>query len=410
MIFRYLVLLVLINLNISLFSQTLTSNPYSYFGLGFIENTGFAENIASGSSGIAMPSEGFLNPLNPASYSAIDSLGFYLDLGLYGKQSQLQSGGIKHNIFDSNIKYLTIGFKAAKRWGTSIGITPFSSRGYLVTSTYPTEGDLSDYILTSTGSGSISRFYIGNSFLLTKNISLGANVSYLFGMLKNEESVFYSDATFNGIVNTSTNYFNNFYFDFGLQYNIKIAKNSYYFGITYNPSQNLKADYERLLTNGSDTLYYKSKGSKDFVLPSSIGLGLGLKINDKLKLMADYKTMFWSESDYSYNSVKLNNSFQLNAGAEYIHDNKTGRSFWDYVNYRAGFRFEKTYLTIGDNNLDEMAFTIGLGLPIKRTTVNVSYEYGIIGTISNSGIRENYHRINLGFSLKDWWFQKKKFY
>lgn len=411
LIFKYIIFsFTILCLHVSTFSQTLTSNPYSYFGLGFIDNAGFTESTGSGSAGIAMPSEGVLNPANPASYSSIDSLGFYLYVGVYGKYSKLSSANVSHNTFDSNLKYIAMGFRASKRWGCSIGVAPFSTRGYTVSSIFPTDGDVSEYAITSTGSGSITRAYVANSFKIIKGLSLGVNVSYLFGTLKNKEQVSYSSDVFNDISNSSTNYFKNLYLDFGMQYHFKIKNNSFYTGVTYSPSQNLKTSYDRLVENGTDTLYYLDKGSENFNIPTSIGFGLGMKINDKLKLMADCKIMYWSKSGYSYRKAKLSDSWQLNAGAEYINNNKTGRKYWDYVSYRAGFRYEKTYLSISKKDLHDMAFTIGLGFPVKRTTINVSYEFGLINTQAKASIQENYHRLCLGFALRDWWFQKRKFY
>jgi hypothetical protein len=408
---HFLIFVLLLLINGKIISQTLTNNPYSYFGLGFIENNGFSESSATGLAGIAMPSAGNLNSLNPASYSAIDSSSFYFYLGFYGKQSTFKSEGLEQKVFDSNIKYLSIGFRVSRRWGSSIGLVPFSSRGYYVTSNYPTEGDLSEYQLQSTGSGSISRFYFGNSYRITKHLSLGANISYLFGMLKNLEQISYNDANFSNVSSVTSNYFRNFYFDFGLQYNFKKAKNSYYSGIIYTPLQKLNTTYDKLVLNSSDTLYYKAKGKSEFQMPGSLGVGLGIDIDEKLKLMLDYKTTQWSESNYSSSNVKLRDSWQINAGANYIHDNKTGRKYWDYVNYRAGLRFEKSYLSIKGKDLNLLAFTAGLGLPIyNRTMINISYEFGNLGTDASGAINETYHKITIGFAFKDKWFQKKKFY
>ena len=83
----------------------------------------------------------------------------------------------------------------------------------------------------------------------------------------------------------------------------------------------------------------------------------------------------------------------------------------NYVNYRAGFRFEKTNLTIRNENLNEIGITVGLGFPLRnRTTISLAYEYAIIDTKIGSSVKEKYNRITLGFALKDKWFQKTKFY
>jgi hypothetical protein len=392
-------------------AQTLTSNPYSYYGIGFLEKNGYCENQGMGSAGIALPSDEYLNSSNPASYSAIDSLAFYLYLGLYGKFSKFEYKDLTQKTFDSNIKYFALGFRASKRWGSSIGLAPFSTRGYFVTTNYPVEGDMSEFMISSTGSGNISKFYFSNSFRITKQVSIGANISYLFGSLKNLEEITYSDTTFNNISNTTSNQFSNIYFDFGLQYKIKIASNNYYAGLTYSPEQSLKTSLNKLIMNSSDTLYYKNEGTENFVLPSSLGFGLGMNYEDKFKLLVDYKIQNWSNSESSYQTARLSNSWQINTGAEYVHNKISGGKYWEYIKLRAGFRFEKTNMTIKSENLNEIAITAGLSFPFRsRTVINIAYEYATIDTKSSNSIVEKYHRITLGFTLKDTWFQKKRFY
>ena len=401
-------LFIFMMVNFHVNSQSLTSSPYSYFGLGMIENKGFCETLATGSAGIAMPSIRYLNSTNPASYNGIDSSAFLFYLGLYGKFSEFESQGIKQNNFESNIRYIAFGFRVSKRWGSSFGLLPFSSRGYYITSTYPAEGDLGEYRLISTGSGNLNRFYYANSFALTKQLSIGANVSYLFGSLKNDEAMSYSDASFNSISIETTDYFRNLFLDFGLQYKFHIGLNDFYTGLTFNHLQKLNTNGEKLAINGSDTIAFKSVTRNNFTLPPSIGIGFGANCFSKqLKLMLDYKFMQWSKSDFE--SAKFEDSWQINTGAEF--NSKNNRNYLNYINYQVGFRYEKSYLSIKGNRINEIAFTAGLGLPSKydRTRINIAYEYAITGTTSDGLVRERYHKITLGLVLADKWFQRQKF-
>jgi hypothetical protein len=314
--------------------------------------------------------------------------------------------------FESNIKYIAIGFRNSKYWGAGVGLVPFSSRGYTVSADYPAVGDLNEYRLISSGSGNINRLYFANSFKITNQLSVGATVSYLFGLLQNDEEINYSVEAYTDVVNSTSNYFYIFYVDFGLQYKFVIGPNEYFTGLTYNPLQKLKTSYERLVLDNTDTLTYETIGTEDFSIPASIGIGAGVNFKKQLKLMVDYKYAFWSQSDYHYKSIKLNDSWQINTGLEYYRGFLYGRNYWDYVYYRLGFRYEKSYLAINQHNINEMAITAGIGIPSKkdRTTLNISYEFAIRGTLADGLIRENFNRITLGIALKDKWFQKRKFY
>ncbi|MFN8256612.1 MAG: hypothetical protein U0W24_13025 [Bacteroidales bacterium] len=405
-----------VSLSITLFSelyaQTLTSNPYSYFGIGLIENPGFCENSALGSSGIAMPSISRLNSLNPASYVGLPNSTFLLYFGVFAKFSKYQSQGITQKDFDGNLKYLAMGLKLNNWWGTALGVEPFSSRGYYVTSDFPVEGDLNTYTLIMSGSGNISRFYFTNSFKLSKNFSFGFNTSYLFGSLTNTEEISYNSLDLYDIYVNRTNYFRNFFFDFGVQYKFKIGENNYFTGLTYSPSQSLNTRFEKYVVNDGDTLLDAEENTSDFEIPASIGIGLGTHLfKEQLHLSLDYKFTKWSLSKYSYNSAKLHDAWQINSGIEYGRQTLNSYNYWNNVNYRLGFRYQKTYLNIKNLNINETAITAGLGLPSKfdRIITNISYEYAIVGTTSKGLIKERYSRIILGFSLSDKWFQRYKF-
>lgn len=53
---------------------------------------------------------------------------------------------------------------------------------------------------------------------------------------------------------------------------------------------------------------------------------------------------------------------------------------------------------------------MGVGIPMKRelSNINVSFELGDYGTLSDDLIKENYLLIHLNISLQDKWFQKRK--
>jgi hypothetical protein len=58
-----------------------------------------------------------------------------------------------------------------------------------------------------------------------------------------------------------------------------------------------------------------------------------------------------------------------------------------------------------------MRFSIGVGLPLEftKSALNISYSYGIKGTVGNDLIKENYHMIGINLSLEAIWFVKRKF-
>jgi hypothetical protein len=57
--------------------------------------------------------------------------------------------------------------------------------------------------------------------------------------------------------------------------------------------------------------------------------------------------------------------------------------------------------------------TAGVGLPVgigqASSMVNVAVQYGQMGSLSNNLVKENYWRINFGFTFSDRWFQKFRY-
>ena len=64
------------------FAQKRTFSPYSRYGIGELAKPGYARNIALGGSGIALQSSNYLNSMNPASYSAMDTMALYFEAGV----------------------------------------------------------------------------------------------------------------------------------------------------------------------------------------------------------------------------------------------------------------------------------------------------------------------------------------
>ena len=81
------------------------------------------------------------------------------------------------------------------------------------------------------------------------------------------------------------------------------------------------------------------------------------------------------------------------------------------IRYRFGLYTAKTYLNLKNQQLNENAVTLGLGLPLKRsgTLFNISAELGQVGTTNDELIKESFARFKVGFIFSDIWFVKRKF-
>jgi hypothetical protein len=295
------ILLVFISLNV--FSQNNTNSPYSHYGIGEVDLSGFSPNRAMGGVGIALRNPNQINYLNPASYNSQDSMSFIVDVGFFGKYTTMATSSEQSKIKNFNIDHIAISFPVYKKYYCSVGIMPYSSKGYEILDPDTTESGDSINVL-QTGSGGLNQLFIGNSFgLLNDKLHLGVNVSFLFGNISSQKSV--------SLVNQEYNSFTSYYqkqlsvkgvvLNFGLQYiydlnpDYKITA-----GFVYDPKMKLKAKYSDkgswYYSNSGTDVYNKFNNDTTMTFPSKLGAGINIAYKNKLQLEVDYTRQNWNEA------------------------------------------------------------------------------------------------------------------
>jgi len=394
-------------------AQHNTSSPYSMYGLGELKSQVNPVNSSMGGAGLALTSNSFVNTLNPASYNGIDSLAFIFDTGVDGQYSTFRSQGEKAKVRNANFSYMAVGWRITNKIAAGFGLNPFSSAGYEINSTAEVEGlQQSEYPLNITGSGDISRAFAALSYTFVDNLSIGVKTSFLFGSLNQTQFHNLSTIGSNSIYYETTNYFHNFYFEFGAQYAFKVKNYNVSVGAIFNPGQRLvtKEDYQ-IYNSASTVLDENSQNNNDFSIPMEIGVGFAINNNKNLLYLLDAGMQKWSDYDYKLSSVKLKNNPYLKTGLQFTPSTNFMAGFFERVNYRVGFHYGKSYLSLRGVQLEEYRGSVGLGLPIRngKSRVDVSVEVGSKGTTSKRLIKENFVHLRLGFSMQDLWFQVRKF-
>ena len=95
-------------MSLTSFSQSISSSPYSLYGLGSVYDSDFGTISAMGSSGVALPSERFINNLNPASLGFSYRNHFLFDVGGKAIQTSYQDLSKKEN--RNNVQFSHIAF------------------------------------------------------------------------------------------------------------------------------------------------------------------------------------------------------------------------------------------------------------------------------------------------------------
>jgi hypothetical protein len=401
-------------------AQNNTNSPYTRFGYGKLVDAGFGRTNAMGGIGFGFRGKGTINPANPAAYSEIDSTTFLFEFGFSGLLSSYAIEEASTNKFTGNIDYFAMQFPVSKRVGMSLGIIPYSFSGYqygfkdsILQKNSPATDSVYWYNSQGfSGTGSISQVYIGFSFDVLKNISLGINGYYMFGSLKNNRflSISSSDNAYAySTQQTSELHVKSFNTRLGAQYRqpINQKRDLLTIGAIYDFQHKLGSSYS-VQTIGLDTLTTEGV-SNNFQLPNVYGLGVTYLNDNKLMLGMDFQFQQFKTAKYQGVTDTLNNRMKIAAGAEYIHK-PNGIKYLDRIRWRLGGNYGTSYISVDNKISKDFAITAGIGLPFKTTksVLNINMEYGQFGTTKHSMIRENYFRVGVNFTLNENWFFKPK--
>ncbi|MFC4815927.1 MULTISPECIES: hypothetical protein [unclassified Flavobacterium] len=392
------------------FAQEGTASPYSSYGIGEVRFKGTVENRSMGSLGIVNDSI-HINLLNPASFSSLKLTTFTVG-GTYSP-TKLETTEEEQKARRTSFDYLAMSFPVSKKLGISLGLMPYSSVGYKIVNVTDTEGT------KFTGIGNVNRFFAGAGYQITKELSVGADLSYNFGRIEKSAVFISSDIQF-GTREINVAELNGLTFKTGLSFKTKIKKYDFVSGLTFVPTSVLNSDNARNIakitySQSGDEIVWDSEDveipNSEIRLPSKLALGAGFGLDKKWFI--GMESTFSSKGDYAvtYPNASYESATKIALGGYYIPKYNSFSSYFDRITYRAGLRYENTGLIVNNQSIKDKALTLGFGVPIAGTlsNINIGIEYGKRGTVDAGLVRENYMNFSVGLSFNDKWFVKRKF-
>ncbi len=417
-----LIITILAIFGFKLYAQGDVTSPYSFIGLGDNYKKGNIRALSMGGIDIALRNNMYINMVNPAGLSGIDSLSFVGNLGVGLTNSSYRTSDLTSKFSSANINHLGIAFPLARWWKTSLVILPYSSVGYEVYDYSQVEnGGTTKFIYK--GDGGLDAITWGNAFSINKRLAIGINSTYYFGKLDHSKGVTFPDSAF--IFNTLVKekvVLKGYFFEAGIQYHQPLnATNTLSFGLTYgnNSKLNTTFDYVSMTYFGDDvynnssidTIRIWSAQKATLTLPYTFGAGIAWVKENKLTVGFDFHFENWEKFKYKDQNIGYSNKLSASIGAEFIPESNTLSAYWKMVHYRMGFRYEHLGMKFEDTELKEYALSVGFGLPLRKskTFVDLGFELGQNGTIDKSLIQERYFRVLLGIAIKETWFRKSKY-
>ena len=400
-------------------AQNNLNTPYSGLGIGDVKTDILHPyNNSLGGLSQTLRNDNMLNPFNPASYTAIKMNSFVFDMGFSGEIARMKTNSVQGNTEGTaNISHIYFGFPIIEKYKMSFGLMPYSNTNYISTNTAedPVYGRIKRVY---EGFGGINQIYWGHGVQIAKNLSVGANVNFLFGTVHNMSSSEFLDSAythfFNPCIDKSTSVAD-LSGSVGVQYQLPVKETHLFsFGLTYDIPAKFKASYSEFMysykSSSFDSSFYE-ESQRDIKLPQSINAGIAYEKINKWMVGVDVKYTNWDNHLFLGESPdNKTDNFYTALGGE-LKGNLSSIKYWNRISWRGGVHFENAKYVINNNNIDDIGFHLGASFPMRksRSAFNISFMYGILGTTSNDLIKKDYMKIGVSFSAGDRWFVRRKY-
>lgn len=368
-----------------------------------------------GELGTSVSDEDFIGTLNPAGWNSLKMT--RIEFGVAYNGFYVSDNVDKKFYSATKITGFTLAFPVSNLYGIGVamGIVPVTNVNYEVTDHMTDPNNvIGDYDITYKGSGGISKVFVGSSWRLPFDFSIGATFDYYFGNLNYSSSdVFTNTNTIgSGFTNTYKPKATGTTLGF-ISPDFLKGTNSFISDLRIGASVNLifSASMDSLLISSSsirvDTVNLSTMEMK---MPYRINAGASFLLDKNFLVSLDYVYQPWK--DLSINNIKsgyLRNMMMLSAGFEYRATKDRGSSYLNLIILRGGFSYEQTQYVINNIGINQYSVYGGCSLPISMgNTIDIGLQYYFRGQTTDSLLKENGLKLAIGISLGDIWFMRNE--
>lgn len=390
---------------------------YSVFGVGDLTYLPSSQSSGMGYVGVAVPSSLYINRVNPAMLSLINTTRIVGDLSYAG----FSATGNLGSTYQAFTGFNGAGF-AVPIWKSvfATGIYPYSRLDYnqrQVGRLELPETDTTALEYRYRGIGGLSTVPLALAFTpynhrFRGTIRLGVSMNIMFGTIERTRETFLGSALTPQLVSNIEERASGTTFTFGCSYTkprLFSRTDLLTFGASFTTGSTLNGERRDFISgNGiTDTLQSPTGAVR---LPSTLALGVSY-LSDTYLLGLDAVVQNWSAFQYFGEDVSYTrNSFRLGIGGEKQPSRERRAGFFQRLAYRAGAYYHQTPLRLAGTAIDELGFTAGIGIPVSGefSRFDINVEYALRGTTAQNLIQENIFRLRFALNAGELWFQKRK--
>ena len=398
-----------------------TFTPYSLYGVGDIHSTNTAITLGMGGIGQGVRDPRYINIRNIASITERDTLSFMLDFGVYSKNMYLKDQYTKSAYNTVNVNNFVISMPIKDKHSIIFGIMPYSNMGYKFQTNETDPAIIAAYgdvNYRKYGNGSINQIFAGGAVKISDHLSVGVQGIYYFGSQTNHSDVAFPSGLIRSLQTGWKFSPHGFSVEGAAQATFKPADGyKLTAGATYRMKNKLRGSVTRYAyvydSEVSDTVSFV-KTKSDISIPSRLAVGVALSKSDKWTLGVDYERQDWSKAGFKDTpgvAFKAQTAQSVRVGIEFVPNRYDIRYVYKRMSYRAGFHYDKTYVSLDGKSINQIGFTLGTSIPVYslNNSFNIAVDFGQRGSKKGNLVRENYINLIVSFSLHDLWFIKPKY-
>lgn len=378
-----------------------TGSIFSGLGFGVMEDVNSSRAAGMGNAGLALDDSNTVSFANPALLSSILRTRIAIG-GYFSRQWMSDPTGSDKDDW-AQFEFFGLGLPIKKNWGLGFMLAPYSR----VEFKYAWNGSLNGfpYLETVQGTGGLTRASMNLAWAPLATLRLGVAGNLIWGDVSEYRTSVFDAPGYLDVQFATTKQ----YMGFGGTAGVLFKPTSRLaLAATVEPQIPLHEDRTFSYTAASDSVV---NSKHDYTLAGRYGLGASFQLTPKWLISAQGIYGAWGGlKDLPEDSAGYRNSLDLGVGAEWSPGAWNSEGVLKQLQYRFGLRRESTYLISNGHGVDAYVASAGISYPFHQglDRLDLGFEYGSRGNLSNNGGRENTFRVRLGLNLGESWFQRTK--
>jgi hypothetical protein len=416
---KFFVCLILLGVTCSIACGQASKSPFSSFGIGEYYGNSLVHNRGMAGVGVSNPQSWYLNFQNPA-LLVFNPITTY-EAGYIMEKRTIRNSQTKEINGGGNLNYLAIGFPIKmNKWTTSFGLMPYTNVNYKLSYTQQIDNSTQTVDVTEEGSGGLNQFSWANGVAITRNISVGAKVNYLFSSINRSFDNQLTNISELNLIVPSIHTRQNFA-DFSFTGGLSIRKDSLFrkncrfnFGMVYDLKSNVRTRYYEaveLRQSGAtlDTLI--NNEVRRTTIPQTLSTGISFGRPGYWTIATDFTWLDYTQyRNINGSAENATTGWRLGIGAETTPNPVSLSSYLKRMTYRTGISMEHYPYLVNGNTLKDFGINFGFSTPVSRiSSLDFAVRIGKRGDLKTNTVVENYFKIYFGVTFNDQWFIKRRF-